>query len=91
LGLLVKGQAQVSMNVVDYRETGLFPVMAALRGEAEKYGVAVTHTELVGLVPQAALVDYALRALQLPATAAEQILEQRLGTATGDFRPVMFE
>ncbi len=91
LGLLVNGQAQVSMNVIDYRETGLFTIMAALRTEAEKYGVSVTHTELVGLVPQAALIDYALSALQLPQETATRILERRLGAATGDYRPVSFE
>lgn len=91
LGLLVQGQAQVSMNVIDYRQTSLFTIMSALRLEAEKQGVTVTHTELIGLVPQAALNDYALQSLQLPPVAAGQILERRLGEITGDFRPVMFE
>lgn len=91
LGLLVQGQAQVSMNVIDYRQTSLFTIMAALRVEAEKHGVTVTHTELIGLIPQAALDDYAVRSLQLQQGAAEQILERRLGETLGDYRPVAFE
>ena len=91
LGLLVQGQAQVSMNVIDYRETSLFTIMTRLHAEAEKYGVVVTHTELIGLIPQAALNDYALSSLKLPQAVAEQVLERRLGAVTGDYRPVAFE
>lgn len=91
LGLLVGGRAQVSMNVIDYRQTSLFEIMAALRAEAEKHGAAVTHTELVGLIPQAALIDYALTGLQLPPSARQQVLEHRLGAATGDYREAAFE
>lgn len=90
LGLLVDGRAQVSMNLVDYRETSLFTIMQALNAQAQQYGVSVVETELVGLVPQAALIDYALTALQLPKAAGGRVLEQRLGEVTGDFRPVTF-
>ncbi len=91
LGLLVGGRAQVSMNVIDFRQTSLFTIMEALRAEAAKYGVAVTRTELVGLIPQNALIDAALAALQLDPQVRERILEQRLGAASGDFREVKFE
>ncbi|MCC6804019.1 MAG: glutamate formimidoyltransferase [Anaerolineae bacterium] len=91
LGLLVGGRAQVSMNVIDYRKTSLFTIMETLRDEAKKHGVAVTHTELVGLVPQAVLLDFALAGLQLPPSARDQVLEHRLGAATGDYREVAFE
>jgi glutamate formiminotransferase len=91
LGLLVDGQAQVSMNVVDYRRTSLFTVLEAVRAEAVRHGVRVTRTELVGLVPQAALIDSALAYLGLPAEARELVLEGRLGAATGDYREIEFE
>jgi glutamate formiminotransferase len=91
LGLLVNGQAQVSMNVIDYRQTSLLTIMQRLRVEAHKHGAAITHTELVGLIPQAALIDYALTDLQLPSNARTQVLEQRLGAVTGDYREVSFE
>lgn len=91
LGLLVGGQAQVSMNVVDFRRTSLFDILNAVRREAEARGARVTHTELVGLIPQAALVNTALAYLQLPPDAGARILETRLGETTGDFRGVTFE
>ncbi len=91
LGLLVNGQAQVSMNVVDFRRTSLFDVIEAVRQAAQEHNVHVTHTELVGLIPQAALVNTALAYLQLPLDAGAQLLEARLGEMTGDFRGVSFE
>ena len=91
LGLLVGGQAQVSMNVIDFRQTPLFTIMETLRAEVRKHGVSITRTELVGLIPQKALIDYALAELQLPAQTRDQVLEYRLGATTGDFREVMFE
>lgn len=91
MGVLVAGQAQVSMNVIDYRRTSLFTIVEALRAEARKHGVSVTHTELVGLTPQAALLDYAIESLGLPVEAHLQVLEQRLGAATGDYREIVFE
>ena len=65
--------------------------METLRAEVRKHGVSITHTELVGLIPQKALIDYALAELQLPAQTRDQVLEYRLGATTGDFREVMFE
>lgn len=91
LGLLVAGQAQVSMNVIDYRRTSLFTIMERVRAEAAAHGATVTHTELIGLIPQAALIDDALAHLQLPAAARDQVLERRLGAALGDYREVTFE
>ena len=91
LGLLVGGQAQVSMNVIDFRRMPLFTIVETLRAEARKHGASITHTELVGLIPQKALIDYALASLQLPAQTRDQVLELRLGAALGDFREVMFE
>jgi glutamate formiminotransferase len=52
LGLLVNGQAQVSMNVTDYRRTSLFEVVAAIKNKAD-----IHHSELIGLLPLAALLD----------------------------------
>jgi glutamate formiminotransferase len=91
LGLLVHGQAQVSMNVIDYRKTSLYEVMERLRIEVEKHRVAVERTELVGLIPQAALLETALAYLQLPSPTYSQILEHRVGGLTGDYRELPFE
>ncbi len=91
LGLLVDGRAQVSMNVTDFRQTSLFSIMERLRAEASKHGVRVTETELVGLIPQAALFNTALETLQLPPATRQRLLETRLGEVSGDYREVAFE
>ncbi|MBK6646596.1 MAG: glutamate formimidoyltransferase [Anaerolineales bacterium] len=78
LGLLVEGRAQVSMNLTNFRETPIARVVEFIRREAERYGVNIHHSELVGLIPQEALVDAAVWYTQLDAFSPEQILESRL-------------
>jgi glutamate formiminotransferase / formiminotetrahydrofolate cyclodeaminase len=78
LGLLVDGRAQVSMNLTNFRETPLARVIEFIRREAERHGVGIHHCELVGLIPQEALVDAAVWYTQLDAFSKEQILESRL-------------
>lgn len=78
LGLLVDGQAQVSMNVIDFRRASLYTVLERVRAEAARYGASITHTELVGLIPQAALLESALAYLQLPPETLALILERKL-------------
>jgi glutamate formiminotransferase/formiminotetrahydrofolate cyclodeaminase len=82
LGLLVEGRAQVSMNLTNFRETPVARVVETIRREAQRYGVAVHHSELVGLIPQEALVDAAVWYTQLDAFDKEQILESRLMSAS---------
>jgi len=78
LGLLVEGRAQVSMNLTNFRETPVGRVVEMIRREAQRYGVAVHHSELVGLIPQEALIDAAVWYAQLDQFSPEQILESRL-------------
>jgi glutamate formiminotransferase / formiminotetrahydrofolate cyclodeaminase len=78
MGLLVEGRAQVSMNLTNYRQTPLARLVEMIRREAQRYGVGIHHSELVGLIPQEALVDAAVWHLQLDQFEPEQILEQRL-------------
>ncbi|MGA9349253.1 MAG: glutamate formimidoyltransferase [Anaerolineae bacterium] len=78
LGLLVKGKAQVSMNLTDYRQTPVHRVVEMIRREAERYGVAVIESELIGLIPNEALVEAAKFYLQLDGLSSDQILENRL-------------
>ncbi|MBE7435647.1 MAG: glutamate formimidoyltransferase [Anaerolineales bacterium] len=78
LGLLVDGRAQVSMNLTNFPETPIARVVEFIRREAERYGVGIHHSELVGLIPQAALVDAAVWYTQLDSFSPEQILESRL-------------
>ncbi len=84
LGLLVDGQAQVSMNLTDYTQTPVARVMEFVRREAVRYGATPVRSELVGLIPQAALVDAAQWYLQLDELEPEQVLEYQLAENAED-------
>jgi glutamate formiminotransferase/formiminotetrahydrofolate cyclodeaminase len=87
LGMLVDGRAQVSMNLTNFRETPVHRAVEAVRREAARYGAAVHHSELVGLIPQEALIDSAAWYLQLDGFEPEQVLEQRLYAAASAAGP----
>lgn len=99
LGLLVEGRAQVSMNLTNYRQTPIDRVVDLIRREAGRFGVGIHHSELVGLVPQEALVEAARWHLQLDQFEPEQVLETRLAavqreasaTASQDFLDALAE
>ncbi len=78
LGLLVEGRAQVSMSITDFQGTPLLRVLDMIRSEAARWGVSVTESEIVGLVPEDALLDAAVASLQLHRFKKEQILENRI-------------
>ena len=78
MGVIVEGRAQVSMNLTNFRQTPVFRVVEMVRREAERYGVGIHHSELVGLIPQEALVDSAVWYTQLDGFEPDQILEQRM-------------
>ncbi len=77
LGLWIEDRncAQVSINVCDFPRTGLLEVFRAVEREA---GGAVRSSEIVGLVPRAALPPDAERALRLAGFSPDQVLENRL-------------
>jgi glutamate formiminotransferase/formiminotetrahydrofolate cyclodeaminase len=84
LGMFVEGKAQVSMNLTDFRQTSVARVVEVIRQEAQGYGVAIHHSELVGLIPQEALIASAASYLQLNDFKPDQVLEYRLyETQTG--------
>jgi len=70
--------AQVSINLTNYEKTPMFRVFEMVRREAARYGVSILESEIVGLVPSAALVSSAEFYLQLERFTANQILEHRL-------------
>jgi glutamate formiminotransferase/formiminotetrahydrofolate cyclodeaminase len=78
LGMLVEGLAQVSMNLTNFHQTSVASVVEAIRQEAKKVNVDIHHSELVGLIPQEALVESAVESLQLQGFKGDQILETRL-------------
>lgn len=81
LGLLVEGKAQVSMNLTDFRQTPMHRAVEMIRSEAARYGCVIERTELVGMIPQQALLDAAQWYLQLDNFSAEMVLENRLTSA----------
>jgi glutamate formiminotransferase len=70
--------AQVSMNLTNYQKTPLFRVFEMVKREAARYGVGILESEIVGLVPSAALVSSAEFYLQLERFGDAQILEPKL-------------
>ncbi len=89
MGVMVAGQAQVSMNLTNFRFSPVHRVLETLRREAARYGTTVTHTELVGLIPQQALVEAAQWHLQLDIFDSDQILENKLA-ALNETAPLGF-
>lgn len=74
-----KGVVQVSMNLTNFEKTPMFRVFELVKREAARYGVSVLESEIVGLVPAAALTATAAWFLQMEdGFSAEQILENRL-------------
>jgi glutamate formiminotransferase len=70
--------AQVSMNLTNYEKTPVFRVFEMVKREAARYGVAILESEVVGLVPSAALLHSAEFYLQLERFTEDQILEKKL-------------
>lgn len=74
-----RGIVQVSMNLTNYEKTPLFRVFDLVKREAARYGVHVLESEIVGLVPSAALTQTAEYFLQLDGFSPDQVLERKLG------------
>jgi glutamate formiminotransferase / 5-formyltetrahydrofolate cyclo-ligase len=73
-----RGIVQVSMNLTNYEKTPMFRVFDLVKREAARYGVQVLESEIVGLVPSAALTQTAEYFLQLEGFSSDQILEKKL-------------
>ena len=76
--LSTRGLVQVSMNLVNYGETGMHQAYDAVRLEADKLGVEIASTEIVGLVPENALDKDAEYFQKLENFSADKILESRM-------------
>ncbi len=89
LGLEMKSrnQAQVSMNLVNYEQTPIFRAFEMVKREAARYGVMVAGSEIVGLVPQAALDASSEFYLQIENFSADLILEKRLQAELSKIEP----
>ena len=80
MGLLLKdrNQAQVSMNLTDFEQTPVKLVFKTVRAAAERAGVGIAGSEIVGLIPQKALEQVAESYLKVENFAPDMILENRL-------------
>src|SRR5215510_8075810 len=77
-GFLVRGLAQVSMNLTDFEQTPVHRVFELVKREAARYGVTPISSEIVGLIPKKALEDAAEWFLQVENFDSSMILENRL-------------
>jgi glutamate formiminotransferase/formiminotetrahydrofolate cyclodeaminase len=82
-GFLVRGQAQVSMNLTDFDQTPIHRVFEFVKREAARYGVTPVSSEIVGLIPKAALEQAAEWFLQVENFDSSLILENRLAAVMG--------
>jgi glutamate formiminotransferase len=82
-GFLVRGLAQVSMNLTDFDETPIHRVFEYVKREAARYGVTPVSSEIVGLIPKRALEQAAEWFLQIENFDSSLILENRLAAVMG--------
>jgi len=82
-GFLVRGLAQVSMNLTDFEQTPVHRVFEMVKREAARYGVMPLSSEIVGLIPKKALELVAEWFLQVENFDSSLILENRLAAVMG--------
>jgi len=73
-----RGIVQVSMNLINYKETPIYKAYELVKLEAERYGVHVVGSEVVGLIPLDAMVGVADFYLKLEKFSSNQILEKKI-------------
>lgn len=80
IGIYLKERdlAQVSTNLTDYTKTSIYSVYEMVRMEAKRYGVSIIGSEVIGLVPMAALAESAAYYLGIENFSMNQVLEAKL-------------
>src|SRR5215217_5210533 len=76
--LRTRGLAQVSMNLVNYKVTGMAGVYDAIAREADRLGVKIESAEIVGLIPRDALERHAAYFNKLENFSEAKILEHQI-------------
>ncbi|HNV68184.1 MAG TPA: glutamate formimidoyltransferase [Candidatus Ozemobacteraceae bacterium] len=79
-----RGIVQVSMNMVNYKKSPLFRVFEMIKAEADRYGVPVVGSEIVGLIPQDAMFEVAEFYLRVEGYTPACILENKINTVLFD-------
>ena len=77
LGIMLEDRnlAQVSMNLTNFEKTPIHVVFNLVKTEAERYGVSIVSSEIIGLVPMNALLEAAGYYLRLESFSGKQVLE----------------
>jgi len=78
IALEERGIVQISMNMTDFTKTPLYRAFELVRIEAQRYGVSIVGSEIVGLVPMDALIGTAEYYLGIENFSYEQVLEKRI-------------
>jgi glutamate formiminotransferase len=81
-----RGIVQVSMNLTNFKKTPILRVFELVKREAERCGVSIAGSEIVGMIPREALYPAAAAALQLEELASQSILEERIEEALHEGR-----
>jgi formiminotetrahydrofolate cyclodeaminase len=81
--LKARNLAQVSINLTDFEQTPIHRVFEMVKREAERYGVMIVGSEIVGLIPKRAIELTADFYLQLENFSPAQVLENRLEASLG--------
>lgn len=78
LPLPEKGMVQVSMNLTDFTQTGMRTIFDRIQEEATKHGVEIAYSELIGMLPKAALANTSAEYLKIIDFTPDRILENML-------------
>lgn len=73
-----KKKVQISMNLTNFRKTPIYRAFEMVRIEASRYGITVSESEVIGLVPMDAMIEVSRFYLQLNEFKTEQILEKKV-------------
>ena len=73
-----KGIVQISMNLTNYKKTPIHRVFEVIKNEAERYGVQIIASEIIGLVPQRALCEVAEHYLRIEKFNQDYVLENNI-------------
>lgn len=85
--LRARNLAQVSINMTDFEQTPLHRVFEMVKREAQRYGVSIVGSEIVGLVPKRAIELTADFYLQFENFSPAQVFENRLEASLGGAPP----
>jgi glutamate formiminotransferase / 5-formyltetrahydrofolate cyclo-ligase len=86
IALTSKGLVQVSMNLLDFRRTPVYRAFELVLNEAQRYGVSVVSSEIVGLVPADAMFQVAEWHLRVSGWRKDMVLEERIKAVTNPRR-----